>query len=116
MELLVVTYLLKAVLILVLSRVIPGLQVSGFGSALSVAVVYALLSTALMWLLKILTFPLIILSFGLFVFVLHAFLLWMTDKLLKGFEVRGLGTLLLTAVAFSVGNVAVESLVPIILR
>ena len=107
---LIVTYLLKALVILFLAKVLPGVRVNGFGSALAVAVVYALLSTGLMWILTILTFPAILLTFGLFMFVLYGFLLWLTDKLLDGFEVKGFGSLALATVAMTIGNVIVEAM------
>ncbi|MEM7677628.1 MAG: phage holin family protein [Myxococcota bacterium] len=110
MELLIVTYLLKALLILVLAKILPGVRVNGFGSALGVAVVYALLSTGLMWFLKILSLPFILLTFGLFTFVLYGFLLWMTDKLIEGFEIRGLGSLTLATLAMTFGNLMVEAM------
>ncbi|MEO1334721.1 MAG: phage holin family protein [Myxococcota bacterium] len=116
MELLVVVYLLKALLILVLAKMLPGVRVNGFGSALAVAVVYALLSTGLMWFLKILALPFILLTFGLFTFVLHGFLLWMTDKLIKGFEVRGFGSLMLASVAMTFGNLVIEAMARGVLR
>ena len=112
---LVVIYLLKALMVLVLARLLPGVRVDGFRSALAVAVVYALLNTGLMWLLKILTLPAIILTFGLFTFVLQGFLLWMTDKLVSSFKVEGLGSLAVATLAFSLGNVIVEALAAIIL-
>lgn len=112
---LIVTYLLKAVVILFLSKVLPGVRVAGFGSALAVAVVYALLSTCLMWILTILTLPAILLTFGLFMFVLYGFLLWLTDKLLDSFQIKGFGSLVLATVAMTLGNVLVEGLVRTIL-
>ena len=107
---LIVTYILKALVVLAVAKILPGVRVSGFGSALAVAVVYALLSTCLMWILTILTFPAILLTFGLFIFVLHGFLLWLTDKLLDSFEIKGFGSLALATLAMTLGNVLVEGL------
>ncbi len=112
---LIVTYLLKALVILFLAKVLPGVRVGGFGSALAVAVVYALLSTCLMWILTLLTLPAILLTFGLFMFVLYGFLLWLTDKLVDSFKIDGFGSLALATVAMTLGNVVVEGLVRTIL-
>jgi len=43
-----------------------------------------------------------VLSLGLFIFVINAFLLWLTDKILARLEVRGWGTLFLAALLLSV--------------
>ena len=78
--------------------------------------VYAFLSVALKWLLVLLSLPMIILTFGLFLFVVNAFLLWITDKLVEGVELTSKTSLLIAAVLMTLGNVAVEGLVERIVR
>lgn len=112
----IVSFLLKALVVLGLSKVVPGMKVRGFGTALAVALIYAFLSVALKWLLVLLSLPAIILTFGLFLFVVNAVLLWITDELIEGVEFRSKGSLLLAAVLMTLGNVAVEGLVEKILR
>ena len=58
--------LLNALVIFVVARVTPGVRIKGYGSAIAVAIVYAVLTFTLKWLLVTLTIPLIVLSFGLF--------------------------------------------------
>jgi len=66
-------------------------------SALGVAV----LNFFLGWLVKVALFVPAILTLGLlfliFPFLVNTVMLWLTDKLLRGFEIEGLGTLLLSA-------------------
>lgn len=68
-----------------------------------IALVYGVLKALLQKALVVLALPFVLVTFGLFVLVINAFLLWLTDKVLHRFEIRGLGTLaigtlLLTAI------------------
>ena len=87
----IVSFFLKALVILGISKVVPGMRVQGFGTALAVALVYAFLSVALKWLLVLLSLPMIIVTFGLFFFVVNARLVWVTDQLLGGVDVGRCG-------------------------
>ena len=106
-----IAFLLKALVIFFIARLVPGVRVSSYASALGVAAVYALLSMLLKWLLVILSLPFILVTFGLFLFVLNGFLLWLTDKLLDSFEIKNFPALAVTTVLMTLGNVLVESLV-----
>ena len=91
-----VSLILGALAFLIVARVLPNFEVrGGFGSAFVVALVYGLLKVLLQKALIIVTLPMVVLSLGLFIIVINAFLLWLTDKLLERFEIRGLGTLAL---------------------
>ncbi len=62
-----------------------------------VAVVYSTINYLTGWLFMLLAFPLMIVTFGLFKFVINAFLLWITDKLMEDFEINSIGTTLVAA-------------------
>src|SRR5262245_30415148 len=94
---------LGGVAFLIVARLLPGFYLrGGFGSAVLVAFVYGVIKALLWWLLVLVTLPLVVLTFGIFIFVINAFLLWLTDKLLARLEVRGFGTLVLGAFLLSV--------------
>lgn len=112
----IVSFLLKALVVLGIAKVVPGMKVRGFGTALAVALVYAFLSVALKWLLVLLSLPMIIVTFGLFLFVVNAILLWITDQLLEGVELKSKSSLFIAAVLMTLGNVAVEGLVERLFR
>lgn len=107
----IVAILLKAFVVLVVAQVVPGIRIEGYKSALSVAVVYAVLSWALKWLLVVLTFPFIIVTFGLFLFVLNGALLWLTDKLIESFEIKSFPSLAMATIGMTIGGVIVDLLV-----
>ena len=63
-------------------------------------------SNVLSWLLggilTLLSLPLMVLTFGLFKFVINAILLWITDAFISDFKINGLGTLLVAAVLITI--------------
>ncbi len=96
--------LLSAGSLAVIARFLPGFHLRHFGHALLAAVVYGVLQTLLSGILSFVAFIPMLLTFGLFVFVINAFLLFLTDKLLEGFEIESLTTTLIGAVALTVLN------------
>lgn len=103
--------LLKGLLVLGIARLLPGVTVKSYGTAVAVAAVYGLLSAFLLGPLKVVTFPLIVMTAGLFVVVLNAFLLWVTDQVLEGFQIKGWGPLFLATIALSIGDALVWGIV-----
>jgi putative membrane protein len=99
---LIFSLLLTALSICFVSYILPGIKVRSLGTAFVVALVYAVLHALLFKLLVVLTLPITILTLGLFLFVINAFLLWVTTRLVPGFEVRGAGMTVLAAAAISV--------------
>jgi putative membrane protein len=78
-----------------LSRVLPGFHVDGWGPAILAAVVLGIANTIVKPVLFVLTLPLTIVTLGVFLLILNALMLWLTDLLVPGFSVRGFGSLLL---------------------
>jgi len=77
-----------------------------------VALVYGVLKSLLWWLLVILSLPLVVLTLGLFLIVINAALLWLTDKLISGFEIQGFGSTLLASVLISVLDLLLRLALP----
>lgn len=111
---LLVHLVITAALLLLIARVVRGIEVSGWGSAFLAALALGLVNGIVRPLMVILTIPMTILTLGLFLFVVNALMFWLAAALAPGFRVRGflaalLGSLLLTvlnvlvAAAFDVG-------------
>lgn len=81
--------LLTAVAVVVLSKILPGVAVEGFVTAIIVAIILALLKFIVRPILIILTLPVTILTFGLFLFVINAIIILMADYFIDGFAVSG---------------------------
>ena len=95
-------WILNAVALLVVAHFVAGFVVSSFVSALIAVVVIGLLNATLGLLLKFVTLPLGILSFGLFFLVINAVVLWFSSKFVPGFEVTTFKAAFLGALALAV--------------
>ena len=94
---LLVTWLLSAVSLLIVGYVVKGFDISGFGSALIAAVVVGLVNGTIGFFLKVVTFPLTILTLGLFWWVINAVMLKVAAALVPGFKINGFLPMLLGA-------------------
>ncbi len=104
-------WLLSALSLLIVARLIPGIQVSGFLTALFAALVFGLVNSTLGLVLKVLTFPLTILTLGLFWFVINALMLELASWLVPGFFVRGFLSAFFGAIVLSLVNLLLKYLV-----
>jgi len=83
------SWIVNAVALLVVSHFVPGFNVRSFWSALFAVVIIGIVNATLGLFLKVMTFPLSFLTLGLFVFVIDALVLWFSSKLVPGFSVTG---------------------------
>jgi putative membrane protein len=81
--------LLSGLAVFVAARLLPGVSVDGYGTALIVAVVLGVANAVLKPILLLLTLPINILTLGLFTFVIIGGLVELTSALVPGFRVGG---------------------------
>ena len=74
--------------VLLAATIVPGISVSGFWTAVLVAIVLGILNVTIGALLKLLTLPLSIVTFGFFLLVINALMFW-AASFVKGFHVAG---------------------------
>jgi putative membrane protein len=112
----IVRLLVNAAALWVATRVVSGVEYTGgwipfFGVALVFGVINAFVGR----LTKILTFPLIVLTLGLFLLVVNGLMLWLTSALAEalglGFHVRGFGPAFWGALVVSIVSTALGFLV-----
>lgn len=99
---LLVNWFLSALSLMIVASLVPGFYVESFGAALFAALVIGLINSTLGLMLKILTFPLTIVTFGLFLFVINALILRMTSSLISGFRVESFGPAFVGAIVLAV--------------
>lgn len=102
---LLLRWVLNAIALLLVTRVVPGVTVDGFYAALIVALVLGIVNALIRPILIFLTLPINIVTLGLFTFVINALLFWFVSTFVKGFNVSGFvaafwGALLLWAVSW----------------
>lgn len=102
--------LLTAVAVIVLSKILPGVQVVDFTSAIIIAVVLAILNAVLKPILVILTFPITVVTLGLFLLAINAGIIMLADYLLDGFAVSGFWIALLFSLLLSLMQSVLYSL------
>jgi putative membrane protein len=113
----IVSVLVTALAVLLASKVVPGLRVKSFGSAVFFAVVLGLLNFFLVKLLWILSIPFIVVTFGLGIlvvgFVINCFLFWLADKVVDGVEADGFGAVVLGSAMTSLATWGIDRLLHI---
>ena len=96
--------LLNAAVFLVLSKILPGFYVSGWGAAILASLALGLVNATIGLFLKIITFPLILLTFGLFLFVVNAIVILLVAFLVPGLSINGFLPALIAAIILSAVN------------
>jgi putative membrane protein len=102
-------WLLSAAALLVIAHFLHGFQVHGLEPALVAALVIGLLNATLGLVLKIGTFPITILTLGLFLLVINAAMILIASHLVPGFHVLGWIPALWGAVALALVGIAVHA-------
>src|SRR5580658_6706932 len=87
---LLIHWLLSAIALLVVAHLVPGFHVHGLLPALVAALVIGLLNATLGLVLKILTFPISILTLGLFLLVINGMMILLASSVVRGFYVNGM--------------------------
>lgn len=80
----------------------PGIKAKSFIAFIIAATVLGLINASIRPVLWLLTAPLSVLTFGLFVLVINALMIMLTAALVPGFEVKGFGSALLGAIIMAV--------------
>ena len=108
---LLLKWLLSGLAVWIVAQVVPGFYVRGVFAALIAALVIGFINTTIGAVLKILTFPLTLITLGLFWFVINALMLELASALVPGFQVRGFFAAFVGAILLSLVNMMLRWLV-----
>lgn len=106
----ILNWFLSALSLMIVAHVVPGFNVTGFGSALIAALVIGLVNATLGLFLKIITFPLTLVSLGVFWFVINGLMLEFAAVFVPGFHVDGFVPAFFGAIVLSLVNVFLKML------
>lgn len=106
-----VRLIVNAAALWVAAQLVPGIVVTGLTPLLLAALVLGLINAVVRPVLLILTLPLTLVTLGLFIFVLNAFCLWLTSRIVPGFDVHTFGAALLGALVVSIVSWVVTAFV-----
>ena len=98
------SWFISALAIVVAAYVLPGVHVASFWTAIVLAVVLGILNLFIKPLLVILTLPITIITFGLFLIVINALLILLASVIVPGFEVDGFWWAVLFSLVLSAIN------------
>lgn len=84
-------WILSAAALGVVAHLVPGFHVAGIGAALIAAVVIGFINGTLGFVLKAVTFPLAIVTLGLFWLIINAVMIMLASSIIPGFTVDGFG-------------------------
>jgi putative membrane protein len=108
---LLLNWVLSALAVWIVAQVVPGVHVSGATAALIAALAIGFINATLGALLKIITFPLTLVTLGLFWFVINALMLELASAVVPGFNVRGFGAAFIGAIVLSIVNLVLKAIV-----
>lgn len=97
----VARFFINLLLLALVAWMFEGVQVSGAMALIFAGIILGLLNAFLRPIIILLTLPLTILTFGLFVFVINALMLMITSAMVRGFEVSGFWPALGAALVYS---------------
>ena len=86
----------------VAAQLVPGFVITGAIPLILGALVLGLINAIVRPVLVVLTLPLTLVTLGLFIFVLNAFCLWLTSRLVSGFEIQSFLSAFLGALVISI--------------
>ena len=102
-------FLSNIVAIWLASLVFSGIDYGSFGTLVLAALVYSLVNAVLRPLIILLTLPAVVVTLGLALLFIQAFMLWLTDQIVGDFEVSSFWTALGAAVFVWIANALIDA-------
>jgi putative membrane protein len=100
----ILNWFLSALSLMIVAHFVRGFNVTGFGAALIASLVIGLVNATIGLFLKIITFPLTLVTMGVFWFVINALMLKLAAALVPGFHIDGFGPAFVGAIVLSLVN------------
>lgn len=107
----ILRWVTSALALYIVAKLLPGIHLSDFGSALIAVLIIGLVNALIKPILFLLTLPVTILTFGLFTFILNALMLMLASAITPGFKLDGFGTALLGSILLSIVTTIFHSLI-----
>jgi putative membrane protein len=112
-----IKWLMNTIAIMLAVKFVPGIVYSGeWWGILIVGVIFGLVNTIIRPFIKLFTFPLLILTLGLFTFIINAMMLsitsWLSAQISLGFHVEGFRPAFWGALVISIASMVLSCLMP----
>lgn len=99
---LILNLILMAIAIMIAAYLIPGVHIDGFWNALLAGALISFVNIFIGGILRILTFPINILSFGLMSFVITVLMIMLVDSMMSTFSISNFWVTVLFAIVLAV--------------
>ncbi|GAB3801330.1 phage holin family protein [Virgibacillus kimchii] len=107
-----ISIVLNAVALIVVAELFANFHLDGFGAAILASFILAIVNVIIKPILVVLTFPITVITLGLFLFVINAITLMITQAIMgSGFVIDGFGTAIIASVIISVISLLLNSLI-----
>jgi putative membrane protein len=100
----ILNWILSALAVWLVARLVPGFHISGPFAALIAALVIGFINATLGFFLKIITFPLTMITLGIFWLVINALMIELASAIVPGFHVDTFGAAFWGAIVLSLVN------------
>lgn len=103
---------LNAIALIAVAQLFDSFTLEGFGTALLASFILSILNVIVKPILVIFTLPITVVTLGLFLFVINAITLMITQGLMgSSFVIDGFGTAIIASIVISIINLLLNSLV-----
>ncbi|MFA1819187.1 phage holin family protein [Virgibacillus oceani] len=107
-----ISIVLNAVALIVVAELFESFQLDGFGAAILASFILAIVNVIIKPILVILTLPITVITLGLFLFVINAITLMITQAVMgSSFVIDGFGIAIVASVIISIINLLLNNLV-----
>ncbi|WP_018127220.1 phage holin family protein [Balneola vulgaris] len=96
------SWLLNSIAVFATSKLLSGVEIKNFWSAVWVAALLAIVNIFIAPILHLISLPITILTLGLFAFVINAALIMLVDAVIDGFKIKNFGWALLFSLVMSI--------------
>jgi len=103
-----IKFVLTAVLTYGLAQVLPNVRLDGVASAAILVIVLGLLNATVKPILKIIGFPITVLTLGIFLLIINVIIVKLADFLMSSFAVTGFLNALIFSLALSLVTAVVD--------
>lgn len=107
-----ISILLNAITLLIVAEIFPTLHLEGFMTAVLASVILAILNFVVRPILVFFTLPITFLTLGLFMFVINAVTLMITQSVFdETFAIEGFGTAIIASIVIAIINALLNRMV-----
>ncbi|WP_216638516.1 phage holin family protein [Endozoicomonas arenosclerae] len=109
---LILYFLINGLAVFITARILKGVEIKSYGSAVLVSILLAVVNTFVKPILFFLTLPITILTLGLFTLVLNALMLMIVDYFMDSFKIDGFWWAVIMSIVLSIVNAMLFFLIP----